>query len=585
MTIDERVTPVKQTGVTAVGAVDDALDGANAPRLVDGTQLLGPYQGSGCVEAPYLVRRPDGSIAEVSRLLHLVAAALDGKRQVTDIAATLSIELGRRLTAENVSYLIERKLCPLGIIADSAPVGAHLVAAKAHVDPILGLSIRFGVVSQSLVRAVATVLQPLFAPGVIVVIITAVAALDAWLVRARGIDRVVPELVADPVLMLVVAGTTLLAGAFHEFGHATATVYGGAEPGRIGAGIYLLWPVFYNDLNDSYRLSRRSRLRADLGGVYFNVVFILVLFGAYGVSGFKPLLVAILVQHLVILQQFLPFVRLDGYYIVSDIAGVPDLFGRIRPVLASLVPGRRRADVVTAMRPCARLVVTVWVLLTVPLLVGALVLFGIGLPRLASTVGESALIHVAELDAALDAGAHGKAILIGLQAALLAVPLVGLSVPLFRAVRRLSRSASQQWAGHHSPCNGIEQGASRRHRHTDAAEAQVSRRDRHRVPDPGEWDVLVSRNHRRQEWREMDAGVADLGGDAQPVPHPDPSKRVNAHLPACAADPGGIPDPLNPPVGRDEHSLARRHRGVDQLLTEVAQQLEAHRDVERMGEY
>ncbi len=132
------------------------------------------------------------------------------------------------------------------------------------------------------------------------------------------------------------------AGAFHELGHATATRYAGAEPGAIGAGIYLLWPVFYNDLDDSYRLGRTDRLRCDLGGVYFNVLFILVLFVAFGLTGFTPLLVVAAAQHLVILQQFLPFVRLDGYYVVSDLAGVPDLFRRIRPVLAGLVPGRAR---------------------------------------------------------------------------------------------------------------------------------------------------------------------------------------------------------------------------------------------------
>jgi hypothetical protein len=153
------------------------------------------------------------------------------------------------------------------------------------------------------------------------------------------------------------------------------------------------------------------------------------------------LVVALLVQHLVILQQFLPFVRLDGYYIVSDIAGVPDLFGRVRPILASLVPGRSPSDTVTEMRPGARMVVTAWVLLTVPLLAGSLILFIVTLPGLASTVVELLRVRVAELRVALETGTEARAIVIGLQVALLAVPLVGLSVPLFRGVSRLSRSA------------------------------------------------------------------------------------------------------------------------------------------------
>ena len=40
-------------------------------------------------------------------------------------------------------------------------------------------------------------------------------------------------------------------------------------------------------------------------------------------------------------QQLLPALRLDGYFILTDLVGVPDLFRKIGPVLRSLVPGQR----------------------------------------------------------------------------------------------------------------------------------------------------------------------------------------------------------------------------------------------------
>ena len=40
----------------------------------------------------------------------------------------------------------------------------------------------------------------------------------------------------------------------------------------MGAGIYMVWPAFYTDVTDAYRLPRRARLRTDLGGIYFNAV-------------------------------------------------------------------------------------------------------------------------------------------------------------------------------------------------------------------------------------------------------------------------------------------------------------------------
>ena len=54
------------------------------------------------------------------------------------------------------------------------------------------------------------------------------------------------------------------------------------------------------------------------------------------------MLLLVLIQHFEIVHQLLPVIRLDGYYIVSDLTGVPDLFARIGPILRSLLPGRER---------------------------------------------------------------------------------------------------------------------------------------------------------------------------------------------------------------------------------------------------
>src|SRR5205823_2368554 len=169
-------------------------------------------------------------------------------------------------------------------------------------------------------------------------------------------------------------GLVILSAAFHECGHASACAYGGARPGGMGAGIYIVWPAFYTDVTDAYRLGRGGRLRTDLGGVYFNVIFILATVGAYFATGFEPLLLIVPFQHLEIMHQFLPFIRLDGYYIVSDLTGVPDMFARIKPTLASLLPWKKASDRVTELKPWVRGAVTAYVLTVVPLL---LFMFGL----------------------------------------------------------------------------------------------------------------------------------------------------------------------------------------------------------------
>ncbi|MGH9266530.1 MAG: hypothetical protein ACRD1D_17740, partial [Acidimicrobiales bacterium] len=172
-----------------------------------------------------------------------------------------------------------------------------------------------------------------------------------------------------------------------------------------------------------------------LGGVYFNAVFSLVLGAGYLVTGFEPLVVAVAVQHLAILQQFLPFLRLDGYYLVSDLAGVPDLFRRIRPVLSSLVPGRPAPPAVRQLKPRARAVVTVWVLVTAPLLAALVLLLVVRLPQLAGTVWSSVGIRAESLLAAWRAGDVAAAGLDSLQVVFLLIPPAGIVLTVAHVVR------------------------------------------------------------------------------------------------------------------------------------------------------
>jgi putative peptide zinc metalloprotease protein len=112
------------------------------------------------------------------------------------------------------------------------------------------------VVPPLLVRAAADLLRPLFLPPVVLAVLVTVVGTDAWLFFLHGVGPGVQDMLASPALLLVVAGLTIVAAGFHELGHAAACRYGGAEPGTIGVGLYLLWPAFYNDVTDSYRLSR-----------------------------------------------------------------------------------------------------------------------------------------------------------------------------------------------------------------------------------------------------------------------------------------------------------------------------------------
>jgi putative peptide zinc metalloprotease protein len=231
---------------------------------------------------------------------------------------------------------------------------------------------------------------------------------------------------------------------FHEIGHATALAYGGGNPGVMGAGIYIVWPAFYTDVTDAYRLSKGGRLRTDLGGVYFNGIFALLMGGAYFVTGFEPLLIVALVQHFGILQQMLPLLRLDGYYVLADLTGVPDLFARIRPTLRSLIPWRKTESAVKELKPWVRVVVTLWVMTVVPLLLYVFTMMVISAPRLIATAYDSFFIQLDRVRAAFGGGETTKGVASSFQLVALALPATGMAYSFGRVSKRVAAGAWKQ---------------------------------------------------------------------------------------------------------------------------------------------
>ena len=110
----------------------------------------------------------------------------------------------------------------------------------------------------------------------------------------------------------------------------------------MGAGLYLVWPAFYTDVTDSYRLGRAGRVRTDLGGLYFNAIVAVGIAGIWWATGYDALLLVVATQILQMVRQLTPLVRFDGYHVLADVTGVPDLFHRIKPTLLGVLPWRWR---------------------------------------------------------------------------------------------------------------------------------------------------------------------------------------------------------------------------------------------------
>ena len=393
-----------------------------------------------------LVRRADGQTLQVTPLLAAVLEATDGERSHLEVAWEVARTTERVLSADEVRFLVEEKLQPLGLVVGDDGVEPEVERS----NPLLALKLRFVVSNPRITNAVTRPFAFLFRSWVVVPVLAAFTALSAWVLFGKGVGSGLHQAFYEPEFLLLVVALTVLSAGFHEFGHAAACRYGGATPGAMGAAIYLVWPAFYTDVSDSYRLDRWGRLRVDLGGLYFNTIFALATFAGWWALRADALLVLVPIQLFQMVRQLLPFVRFDGYHILADLTGVPDLFARIRPTLAGLLPANWGKPEHRVLRPWARAVVTVWVLLVIPMLAFFGVLLVLGLPRLLATAADSLRLQYAALGSAFTDG-DVVAVLARL------VSLFAIALPPLSAlylVSRLVRSTGRRvWtvAGDHPP--------------------------------------------------------------------------------------------------------------------------------------
>lgn len=412
------------------------------PSLAPDVELVGEMRETGFVERQWLIQR-DGRFIQVSELLYRVADRIDGERSLAEIAHAVTDSTEWLVTADNVRQLLAAKLIPLGVVApaEGAAGGVEKARAGQGERSPLQINLRVRTLGPKVIDRIARTLQVLFAPPLLIPLLGAVVVAYGWLYGVRGVSESVRAALYMPGGLLLVFGLVLSSGLVHEFGHAAALRYGGGKARGMGMGIYIVYPTFYTDTTDAYRLGRWARLRTDLGGIYFHLLFGLALIGAYFVTGQEILLAVVLVVTGDIAYQLMPFVRLDGYWALADLTGIPDPLSQAQPFLRGLTPnaGSQRT-VLPRLRRGAKMAFLAYLLLAIPALVLLALLTVLGFPRFITMGWEALLYQVRELSeghAAHDALFVAATIA---QITLLALSLLAMGYFLLSMMRKVARA-------------------------------------------------------------------------------------------------------------------------------------------------
>lgn len=157
--------------------------------------------------------------------------------------------------------------------------------------------------------------------------------IPALLLVARDWDRFVASF---PYLfsfsgLLAFGAALLFAKLCHEFGHALMARRAGCRVHSMGLAFMVMFPLFYTDVSDAWRVSdRRSRLLIGGGGVLAELLLACVALLAWSLLPDGPLRTAAFLLGSVtwvttVLVNLNPFMRFDGYFLLSDLWGVDNL--------------------------------------------------------------------------------------------------------------------------------------------------------------------------------------------------------------------------------------------------------------------
>jgi putative peptide zinc metalloprotease protein len=219
--------------------------------------------------------------------------------------------------------LVRQSLLPKGVLV------------HAHQDPA-----RVAVSSQPK-RAFLYVKLPIFPPSVVDPVARCLAFMFTWPTLVLGALIFVASHVyvygalfqeqhvdfnlldAGGILLLLLLST--LGTLCHEFGHASAAAHYGCRRMTIGWGLYIIYTVLWTNVSEAWRLPRRQRVMIDAGGVYFESLFQLLMLALYLNTGNLVFLFAFVMIDVNIVMTLNPFLRMDGYWVMSDLFGIVNL--------------------------------------------------------------------------------------------------------------------------------------------------------------------------------------------------------------------------------------------------------------------
>ncbi|MHC6198659.1 zinc metalloprotease [Elizabethkingia miricola] len=261
-----------------------------------------------------LINSKQNSYVKINEHSFYVLSLIDGKRTLNDIRNEYNLLPFNDISLKQLSALLE-KFIEYSVFSGSTTV------KKVKIPNY----IKFGfiILKPSVISKITPFLEIFFRKKIYVIVL-----LIGLLMFLHTLYKNIESPIHLNIFSILPYFFTIMAFSvfFHEFGHATAAYHFGAKHGGIGGGFYLYYmPILYANVTDVWRLKRYERIIVNCAGVYFELIFYIFL------SLIGLLLNNFTIQFLAFfilfksLYNLIPFLRADGYWILSDLFNKPNL--------------------------------------------------------------------------------------------------------------------------------------------------------------------------------------------------------------------------------------------------------------------
>ena len=257
---------------------------------------------------------------------------MDGQRSFQDIYMEHIDELG--LVSPDALARLYESLESMGMLADGAGgTGSRLARlARKAFNPDISIPR-----ADAVVTAVHAWARPLLGrPGALLLLAAGLSGLVPALLGMSRFREVTAGLeaafLAQPWLVVPLYVMVMVHAMLHELGHGVTCKHFGGRVPRLGIMFYLATFIFYCDTTAAWNFQdKRRRLLVSLGGPMVSLAVLSAgLWTALALAGtgspWESTVVAFcLLAAFGLAMNFNPFIKMDAYYMLVDLTGIPNL--------------------------------------------------------------------------------------------------------------------------------------------------------------------------------------------------------------------------------------------------------------------